>query len=82
LPDLDRGGRITSESVGGISTSYAADAPAGAVIQAVDGLLKPLLRCRRDSRGPRWVGRDDSDYGADFALGMHKNENSLTGEIY
>lgn len=44
LPDLDRGGRVTSKSIAGvISTSYADDAPIGKVIQYVDGLLMPLL---------------------------------------
>ena len=44
LPDLGRGGMVTSESVGPISASYSDKAPPGVVIQAVDGLLAPLLR--------------------------------------
>lgn len=45
LPDLDRGGKLTSESIAGVySASYADDAPIGAVIQYIDGLLAPLLR--------------------------------------
>jgi hypothetical protein len=40
---LGRGGAITSESVGPISVSYAADAPRDTVYTGVDGLLEPLL---------------------------------------
>ncbi|MBY0430329.1 MAG: hypothetical protein K2Q10_03955 [Rhodospirillales bacterium] len=44
-PDLPRGGRITHESAGPISVSYAAEAPAETVRPAVEALLRPLLRC-------------------------------------
>lgn len=40
---LDRGGKITSESIGPISVSYAADAPAETFFTGVDGLLAPIL---------------------------------------
>lgn len=40
---LDRGGKITSESVGPISTSYAADAPVETVYTGVNGILDPIL---------------------------------------
>lgn len=67
-PALDRGGQIISESVGAISTTYAAGAPAGTYYQVAEGLIAPLLRDRgRVTVGPRWIGGD----GATFDLGMH-----------
>lgn len=42
--DLDRGGRVTSESVGPISVSYADNAPAGKVFMFAKNLLEPYLR--------------------------------------
>lgn len=42
--DLDRGGRVVSESVGPISVSYAADAPAGKVFVYAKNMLLPYLR--------------------------------------
>lgn len=42
-PILDRGGRVQSESVAGISTTYELGAPSEAAIVYVDGLLFPLL---------------------------------------
>lgn len=42
-PDLDRGGLVTSESVGPISTSYASGAPAGRSFPQVEMLLAELL---------------------------------------
>mgnify|MGYP005837354979 CR=1 FL=1 len=45
LPDLARGGMVTSESLTGVgSTSYSEGAPIGTVLQIVDGLLAPLLK--------------------------------------
>ena len=44
LPDLERGGHITSETVGPLSVTYGDGAPLGSVIQRVDGLVAPLLR--------------------------------------
>lgn len=44
FPDLTRGGQIASQTVGPISTSYFKNAPVGKVLQAVDGLVAPLLR--------------------------------------
>lgn len=41
--DLERGGRIKSESVGPISTTYMDDAPIGTTITEVEGLIRPLL---------------------------------------
>lgn len=42
--DLDRGGRVKSESVGPISTTYADDAPAGRVFMQAKGFLDPYIR--------------------------------------
>jgi hypothetical protein len=47
LPDLDRGGKITSEAVGPISVSYAPDAPAGMQFTAVLRLLDPYILDRK-----------------------------------
>lgn len=43
-PALERGGKVASESVGPISTSYQPDAPYETLLMAVDGLLATLLR--------------------------------------
>ena len=48
LPDEARGGRVTSESLGPISTTYADDAPTGTVRRMVDGLLRGVVRGGRD----------------------------------
>lgn len=42
--DLARGGRVTSESLGPISTSYAADAPVGVSYVAAMNLLQQYAR--------------------------------------
>lgn len=41
--NLDRGGKIASESVGPISVSYAADAPAEKLYAAAESFLKPYI---------------------------------------
>ncbi|CDH43842.1 DnaT-like ssDNA-binding protein [Candidatus Contendibacter odensensis] len=76
LPDLDRGGRIASESIGALSVSYFQDAASGAVIQAVAGLLAPLLRRRLTPAAPGWIGAGDASYGAGFSIGMHDHPGS------
>lgn len=43
-PDLDRGGKITSETVDVISVDYADDAPAETLLTEVEGYLRPLLK--------------------------------------
>lgn len=51
--NLDRGGKVTSESVGPISVSYAADAPAGKVFSVAEALLSPFIRTvQRDRFAP------------------------------
>lgn len=49
--DLDRGGKIRSESVGPISVSYADDAPAGRTFTFAANLLKPYIRQADDIDG-------------------------------
>lgn len=41
--NLDRGGRVVSETVGPISTTYAADAPATKVFDAAESKLRPYM---------------------------------------
>lgn len=68
LEDLERGGRVQSESVGPISTTYAADAPAGVVYQMAEKLLSPYLRgAELDLTGPAYGDLGD----AYFSAGMH-----------
>jgi hypothetical protein len=43
-PDLARGGRIVSERIDVLSTTYGDDASPYDILQVVDGLLAPLLR--------------------------------------
>jgi len=43
-PDLARGGRIESETVGEISVSYEDTAPAGTSYPVIDNLLRGVLR--------------------------------------
>lgn len=62
LPTLDRGGKIVSESLTGVgSTTYAEDAPAGKVIQYVDGILGPYLLAES--------GFDPSDFDTSLSMG-------------
>lgn len=70
--DLERGGRVTSESVGPISVSYAADAPAGKMFMFAKALLEPYLRDPEQilfdpmAATPAYVGNF-------AAVGMHDN---------
>lgn len=73
---LERGGAISSESVGPISVSYAADAPRETVYTGVDGLLEPIV-------WGIYAWRDSTPYltepetEAEFAPGTYNN----TGRI-
>lgn len=62
-PDAARGGAVVSESVGPISTTYAADAPTETVIRTVAGLLAPLLRCDGDTLPVPFVGGTETPLG-------------------
>lgn len=65
--DLDRGGRVTSESVGPISVSYAPDAPAGKMFRFAENLLKPYIRGDMDFINPVFFGTSEE---AAFDKGM------------
>lgn len=43
LPDLERGGAVVSESIGGVSITYASGAPAGTRYCVLDALLRRCL---------------------------------------
>lgn len=43
MPDLDRGGKIISETVGPISTTYSSSAPAGTKYEMIESLLRCCL---------------------------------------
>jgi hypothetical protein len=75
MPNLDRGGRVVSESVGPISTTYAQDAPAGTVFMLAEGMLKPYIRDASVKGPPRFGGGTDGY----FSLGMH-DDQSATGD--
>jgi hypothetical protein len=65
--DLDRGGRIASESVGPISVSYAADAPAGKTFRFAENLLRPYIRGDMDLMNPVFFGTSETP---SFTKGM------------
>ena len=66
--DQDRGGKIVSESVGPISTTYAADAPTGKVWQLAVNLLTPYVRDPKSVLGPLSTNTDRDPL---FTLGMN-----------
>lgn len=68
--DQDRGGKVTSESVGPISVTYAEDAPTGKVWQLAHNLLQPFVRDKTLRRGPQTATLPESTY---FNFGMHDN---------
>lgn len=66
--DLDRGGKVRSETIGSISTTYADDAPVGKVFSTADGLLKPYVRDPKGQLTGPVFGGSTEGY---FHLGMH-----------
>jgi hypothetical protein len=56
--DLDRGGMVSSQSVGPISVSYAEGAPAGKSFTAAIKLLEPYFRDAKDIGAPYFVPVD------------------------
>lgn len=68
--DLDRGGQIVSESVGPISTTYAAGAPVGTVRQFATKLLAQYVRTEDDDTGGPFYQTSDASL---FGIGMHDN---------
>lgn len=75
--DLDRGGRVTSETVGPISVSYAADAPAGKTFRFAEQLLAPYVRKDRDLMNPPYFSTSDA---AGFESGLMDNPGSMPDE--
>jgi len=43
MPDMERGGQVIQETIGPISTTYAAGAPAGTRYDMIEGLLRSCL---------------------------------------
>jgi len=43
MPDMERGGAVIQETIGPISTTYAAGAPAGTRYDMIEGLLRACL---------------------------------------
>ena len=43
MPDLDRGGKVISETVGPISTTYSSGAPAGTKYEMIENLLRGCI---------------------------------------
>jgi len=75
MPDLDRGGKIQSESVGPISVTYAADAPAGRAYTMAQNLLGQYVRTDGDMMtAPSLATTDD----ASFSMAMHDTTDPLT----
>lgn len=79
--NLDRGGRVASESVGPISVSYFADAPAGKVWTAAMKMLDPYARSTQEAYAPYiggTAGQASTEDAATsltpiFNVGMHSN---------
>lgn len=66
--DLDRGGRIASESVSGVSVSYFADAPEGKAFREAMALIEPFVR----EKNALFVGNATPEPEAGmFSIGMH-----------
>lgn len=66
--DLERGGRIKSESTGPLSTTYADDAPAGTVFTRAEKFLEEYVRdaSHPDMTAPAFETGDPM-----FTVGMH-----------
>lgn len=73
--DQDRGGKVVSESVGSVSISYAADAPAGRVYTLAMGFLQPYIRDGSVKGSPRFGGGTEGY----FEFGMHDHPSEATG---
>jgi hypothetical protein len=74
--DLARGGKVVSQSVGPISTTYAADAPAGKLFALGRGLLEQYLlgEVLPDMVGPAW---EEPSTGPHFGLELHDDARVL-----
>lgn len=82
--DLERGGRVASESVGPISVSYFADAPSSKTYTLAFNLLRPFTRDVNQPHAPYIGGAAGQASTEDapssltpiFAVGMHTNSDS------
>ncbi len=82
--DLERGGQLASKSVGPISKSWFAGAPAGVVFTAAMKLLDPYARSVQDAYPPFIGGTAGqastepapSELTPAFNIGMHRNLDS------
>lgn len=73
--NLARGGMVQSESVGPISTTYAAGAPAEKLLQSVMRLVQPFVRDASRPRRP--LPQFNPDTGtAIFSIGMDDNNGA------
>lgn len=68
--DADRGGQVVSESVGPISVTYAAGAPAGVVFQAAQGFLAQYIRGDDDMMNPVFFDEGAAAQSPAFDKGM------------
>ena len=77
--DQDRGGKVKSESVAGISVTYADDAPTGMVWQQANNYLQPYVKPQRDSMrvAPMFGGAT----GGAIALGMHAGADAADASL-
>lgn len=82
--DLERGGQLASKSVGPISKSWFAGAPAGVVFMAAMKLLDPYARSTQDAYAP-FIGGSAGQASTEdaaasltplFSVGMHQNNDS------
>lgn len=81
--DLDRGGKITSESVGPISVSYAYDAPIGKTFRSAMALLQEYIRDPRQAFAPVMGGAagqastvaEPTELTPAFSIGMMTNDD-------
>ncbi|CAB4130453.1 hypothetical protein UFOVP119_77 [uncultured Caudovirales phage] len=71
--DQDRGGEVISESVGGISVTYAAGAPTGKVWQFAVNLLKQYMRDPNQIGMPLWT---EPAMASQFEIGMNDSPNT------
>lgn len=75
--DLDRGGMVTSESVGPIRVTYAAGAPPGKVWQYAQKILEQYIRDPLDFNGPLWTTPATA---GQFTIGMNDFPGDTTLE--
>jgi hypothetical protein len=73
--NLDRGGQVQSETVGPLSTTYFAGAPAAQLFEAIENFLKPFVKCDGEPYSPRPFFNDPATDPV-FSVGMDDNPES------